>query len=58
MVKKVAFKIKKLNMRFRMVQAQESFVNQAKAIGLGTTSPALIPFTQNKDSLIPMCKRN
>ena len=46
--KKAAFKIKKLNMRFRMVQAQESFVNQAKAIGLGTTSPALIPFTQTK----------
>ena len=35
-------------MRFRMVQAQESFVNQPKAIGLGTTSPALIPFTQTK----------
>ena len=35
-------------MRFRLVQAQESFINQAKAIGLGTASPAFIPFTQTK----------
>ena len=46
--KKAVFRIKKLNMRFRLVQAQESFVNQAKAVGLGTTSPAYIPFTQTK----------
>ena len=46
--KKAVFQIKKLNMRFRLVQAQESFVNQAKAIGLGTSSPAFIPFTQTK----------
>ena len=46
--KKAAFKTKKLNMRYRMVQAQESFVNQSNAVGLGTTSPALIPFTQTK----------
>ena len=35
-------------MRFRLVQAQESFLNQAKAVGLGTTSPMLIPLTQTK----------
>ena len=35
-------------MRFRLVQSQESFVNQAKAVGLGTTSPAFLPFTQTK----------
>ena len=46
--KKAVFKIKRLNMRFRLVQAQDSFVNQAKAIGLGTSSPAFIPFTQTK----------
>ena len=46
--KKAVFRIKKLNMRFRLVQAQETFVNQAKAVGLGTTSPAFIPFTQTK----------
>ena len=46
--KKAVFRIKKLNMRFRLVQAQESFLNQAKAVGLGTTSPAFIPFTQTK----------
>ena len=46
--KKAVFRIKKLNMRFRLVQAQESFVNQAKAVGLGTRSPAYIPFTQTK----------
>ena len=34
--KKAVFRIKKLNMRFRLVQAQETFVNQAKAVGLGT----------------------
>ena len=45
---KAAFKIKKLNMRFRLVQAKDSFVDQAKAIGLGTQSPAFIPFTQTK----------
>ena len=42
------FKLKKLNMRFRLVQAQESFINQAKAVELGTASPAFIPFTQTK----------
>ena len=46
--KLAVFRIKKLNMRFRLIQAQESFVNQAKAVGLGTTSPAFIPFTQTK----------
>ena len=46
--KQAVFKLKKLNMRFRLVQAQESFINQAKAIGLGTASPAFIPFTQTK----------
>ena len=46
--KLAVFRIKKLNMRFRLVQAQESFVNQAKAVGLGTTSPAFLPFTQTK----------
>ena len=46
--KQASFKLKKLNMRFRLVQAQESFINQAKAIGLGTASPAFIPFTQTK----------
>ena len=46
--KKAAFRIKKLNMRFRLVQAQESFNTQAKAVGLGTSSPAFIPFTQTK----------
>ena len=46
--KQAIFKLKKLNMRFRLVQAQESFINQAKAIGLGTASPAFIPFTQTK----------
>ena len=45
---KAVFRIKKLNMRFRLVQAQETFVNQAKAVALGTTSPAFIPFTQTK----------
>ena len=46
--KKAVFRIKKLNMRFRLVQAQETFVNQAKSVGLETTSPAFIPFTQTK----------
>ena len=46
--KKAVFRIKKLNMRFRLVQAQESFVNQAKAVGLRTTRPAFLPFTQTK----------
>ena len=46
--KKAVFQLKKLSMRFRLVQAKESFVNQAKSIGLGTTSPAFIPFTQTK----------
>jgi len=46
--KKAAFRIKKLNMRFRLVQAQESFNTQAKAVGLGSSSPAFIPFTQTK----------
>ena len=35
-------------MQFRLVQAQKSFVNQAKAVGLGATSPAFIPFTETK----------
>merc|ERR1712074_424239 len=46
--KKAVSRIKKLNMRFRLVQAHESFLNQAKAVGLGTTSPAFIPFTQTQ----------
>lgn len=46
--KKATFKIKKLDMRFRLVQARDSFVNQAKAVVLGTTSLAFIPFTQTK----------
>ena len=46
--KKAIFKIKKLNMRFRLVQANQTFVNQAKSVGLGTTSPAFIPFSQTK----------
>ena len=35
-------------MRFRLVQARQSYVNQAKAIGLGPSSPDFIPFTQSK----------
>ena len=46
--KKARFRIKKLNMRFRLVQAQDSFVNQAKAVGLGTSSPSFILFIQTK----------
>jgi hypothetical protein len=46
--KKAIFKIKKLIMRFRLVQASQTFVNQAKSVGLGTTSPAFIPFSQTK----------
>ena len=46
--KKATFKIKKLEMRFRLVQTQESYVNNSKAIGHGTTSPAFLPFTQTK----------
>lgn len=38
----------KLNVRFRLVQAQESIVNQAKTIGPGGTSPAFIQFAQTK----------
>ena len=45
---KAIFKIKKLAMRFRLVQAKDSFVNQAKSIGLGTQPPAFFPFTQTK----------
>merc|ERR1711989_286364 len=37
--KKATFRIKKLEMRFRLVQTQESYVNNAKSVGLGTTSP-------------------
>ena len=32
-VKKTGFRITKLNMRFRLVQAQESFVSQARPVG-------------------------
>ena len=46
--RKAAFKIKKLNMRFRLVQSKESFVNQAKNIGLGSEAAAFFPFTQTK----------
>merc|ERR1712001_417043 len=42
--KQAIFKLKKLNMRFRLVQAQESFINRFKAIGLGTASLVFIPF--------------
>ena len=35
--KQAVFKLKKLNMRFQLVQAQESFINQAEEVGLGTT---------------------
>ena len=45
---KAVFKIKKLSMRFRMVQTKDSFVNQAKSIGLGTEPTAFLPFTQTK----------
>lgn len=43
--KKKAFKVK-ISVRFRLYQAQESFVHKAKAVGLETTSPAFIRFTQ------------
>ena len=43
-------------MRLRLVQARESFVNQAKAVGLRTTSPAFIPFTQTKIRSYPCVK--
>ena len=46
--RKAIFKIKKLEMRFRLVQTQESYVNNSKAVGQGTTSPAFFPFTQTK----------
>ena len=46
--KKAIFRIKKLEMRFRLVQTQESFVNNSKSVGLGTTNPAFFPFTQTK----------
>ena len=35
-------------MRFRLVQACDNFVNQAKFIGLGNQAPAYYPFTQTK----------
>ena len=35
-------------MRFRLVQSKESFVNQAKNIGLGSEAAAFFPFTQTK----------
>ena len=45
---KPIFKIKKLEMRFSLVQTQESYVNNSKSGGLGTTNPAFLPFTQTK----------
>ena len=45
---KALFKIKKLTMRFRLVQAKDSFVDQAKSVGLGNQPPAFFPFTQTK----------
>ena len=35
-------------MRFRLIQANQTFINQAKSVGLGTIPPAFIPFTQTK----------
>ena len=35
-------------MRFLLVQAQESFINQAKAVGSGTANQVFIPFAQTK----------
>ena len=46
--KKAIFRIKKLEMRFRLVQTQESFVNNSKSVGLGTANPAFFPFTKTK----------
>ena len=46
--KKAIFRIKKLEMWFRLVQTQESYVNDSKSVGLGTTNPAFFPFTQTK----------
>ena len=46
--KKAIFRIKKLEMRLRLVQTQESFVNNSKSVGLSTTNPAFFPFTQTK----------
>ena len=48
MENKQFFRLKKLNMLLRLVHAQESLIEQAKAVGLGTASPAFIPFTQTK----------
>ena len=56
--RKAIFKIKKLEMRFRLVQTQESYVNNSKAVGQGTTSPAFFPFTQTKNSIIPLREGN
>ena len=44
--KKATFRIKKLEMRFRLVQTQESYVSNSKSVRLGTTSPSLFLFTQ------------
>ena len=46
--KKAVFRIKTIGDGFRLVQTQESYVNNSKAVGLGTTSPAFFPFTQTK----------
>ena len=35
-------------MRFRLVQSQESYVNDSKAVGLETTNLACFSFTQTK----------
>ena len=46
--KKAVFRIKKLEMQFPLVQTQESYVNNFKAVGLGTTSPTIFPSHKQK----------
>jgi hypothetical protein len=42
------FLIKDLKLRMRLVQTNEKFINQAKAIGNGNEPPAFLPFSQTK----------
>ena len=46
--KKAVFRVEKLYVPFRLVQAQKSFLNPAKTVGLRSTSSAIIPSTQTK----------
>ena len=45
---KASFKFKKLNMRFSLLRANQTFIPQAKSVGLGKISPTFITLTQTK----------